>query len=359
MRRLAEIIQHYGHDMLIPCDDQALTSVVKHYDELEKLLFVACPPPQITNQVLNKAITLDVARQCGIPVPKTVLVSRSSELHEFVGHIPFPWILKPAEKELHQEEIKSCRIDCVQDISRRFPDQRPFIPAMLLQEYCQGYGVGVEVLLHGGKCLAMFQHRRLKEIPYTGGMAVTAIAEIPDPVLAKSSLTLLRALRWNGIAMVEFKVTPVEGRAILMEVNGRYWGTVSLPILAGIDLPLYQWQLNHGEVPQVPAGYEPGIKWRWCVGHLARLHGMLLGSFHFSASRKALASALADMPSILSSKVKDPELTLSDPMPLAMDFAATMRHILSTDFDILRRRLPWRVGSKRKSVQIVRTFLGD
>ena len=64
-----------------------------------------------------------------------------------------------------------------------FPTAREFTPPMLLQEYCAGAGVGVEMLMHEGNCLGVFQHRRLKELPYTGGVSVTAIAEQPDPGL--------------------------------------------------------------------------------------------------------------------------------------------------------------------------------
>ena len=32
--------------------------------------------------------------------------------------------------------------------------------------------------------------------------------------------------------MVEFKINPADGSAVLMEVNGRYWGSIGLPIAA-------------------------------------------------------------------------------------------------------------------------------
>ena len=34
---------------------------------------------------------------------------------------------------------------------------------------------------------------------------------------------------------MEFKVDPADGTTTLMEVNGRYWGSISLPLLAGMD----------------------------------------------------------------------------------------------------------------------------
>ena len=107
VEQLSQFIQDRGHDMLIPADDQALTAMTEHYDDFKDLLHVACPPPQITRLVLSKASTLDIAKQCGIRVPNTVVVSNSAQLSDLVGSFPFPWVLKPAEKETRVEETKS------------------------------------------------------------------------------------------------------------------------------------------------------------------------------------------------------------------------------------------------------------
>ena len=56
-----------------------------------------------------------------------------------------------------------------------------------------------------------------------------------DPVLYDCSVRLLAALRWTGLAMVEFKVGP--RGPILMEVNGRVWGSLPLAVMSGVDFP--------------------------------------------------------------------------------------------------------------------------
>ena len=49
---------------------------------------------------------------------------------------------------------------------------------VLLQEYYTGEGHGVELLLDEGRPLAMFQHKRLREIPIHGG--ASALRESVD-----------------------------------------------------------------------------------------------------------------------------------------------------------------------------------
>ena len=219
---------------------------------------------------------------------------------------------------------------------------------MLLQEYCSGVGIGVEMLMHEGTCLAVFQHRRLKELPYTGGVSVTAIAEHPDPALVEFSLALLRALQWEGVAMVEFKVNAEAGSAVLMEVNGRYWGTVSLPISVGIDFPLYDWQVAHGEQFDIPRTYAAGIKWRFTVGYLERLYGLLAAARHSAAAREALHDSLLNLPEDFGPQVFDSTLTLMDPMPAAALFLQAMKYFVFQGIGALLKRLVPRLP-KRES----------
>ena len=82
----------------------------------------------------------------------------------------------------------------------------------LLQEFCPGDGIGIEVLFHDNQPLTMFQHRRLKELPVSGGGSVTSISEPLDPELAEQAVALLRKLNWEGVAMVEFKYDRAERR---------------------------------------------------------------------------------------------------------------------------------------------------
>jgi predicted ATP-grasp superfamily ATP-dependent carboligase len=191
--------------------------------------------------------------------------------------------------------------------------------------------------MHKGECSAIFQHRRLKELPYDGGFAVTAVAESPDPALIQSSRTLLRALQWEGIAMVEYRVNPVDGRAVLMEINGRYWGSISLPAILGIDFPLYHWKQVHGESPEVPGAYVAGTKWRWTVGYIARLHSLLAQAKRSGSAREALFLTLKQLPCDFGPMTRDSLFTLSDPMPAVLELLGAVKFISLYDVKALLR----------------------
>jgi predicted ATP-grasp superfamily ATP-dependent carboligase len=329
--------------MVIPTDDQMLLALTEHYDELRDCAYIACPPPAVAWKILDKAATLDVAQKCGLRIPKTRVISNSTQLFELASCLSFPWVLKPARKELNIEENKSLTLKSASEVAARFPTPRQFTPPMLVQEYCGGHGVGVEMLLHNGECVAVFQHRRLKEFPYTGGFSVSAIAEAPDPLLVQQSLTLLRALQWEGPAMVEFKIIDANGSAVLMEINGRYWGTISLPIYAGVNFPLYHWQAVHGETPVMLPECAVGTKWRWTVGHMYRLHDLILAARKSKGARGELFRGPIRDSRTFRAPEYDALFASNDPMPALFEMFRTLDCLARCDLDALVKRVFKRV----------------
>jgi protein-tyrosine-phosphatase len=76
--------------------------------------------------------------------------------------------------------------------------------------------------------------------------------------------------------MVEFRRNDEDGRYALMEVNGRYWGSVGLALRCGVDFPYYDWQIAHGATPRVNATYRAGIRARWLADDIRRLVEVVL-----------------------------------------------------------------------------------
>ena len=88
---------------------------------------------------------------------------------------------------------------------------------------------------------------------------------------------ILESVGWHGVAMVEFKVT-AEGTPYLIEVNGRFWGSLQLAIDSGVDFPWLLYQLANGTKVDEVTGYAVGVTWRWLLGDFTRLCKVLLGN---------------------------------------------------------------------------------
>jgi predicted ATP-grasp superfamily ATP-dependent carboligase len=261
-------------DMLIPVSDTALGMICDHHDRLASMLRLTCPEPDVVRRVLNKRLTLEAAEQCGVPVPKTHWIPDRATLDIVGPSLRFPLVAKPYSKA-KDSSFKVRYLPDAEELKRAFEADSHFGINNLIQEFVAGEGVGIGVLLHNGAPIAMFQHRRLKELPVTGGVSVMAVSEALDPLLSEYALSLLHTIQWEGVAMVEFKYDRTERRAVLMEVNGRYWGSISLAVQAGVDFPYYHWQIMHGQPPWAHSSYRTGLRWRWATGDLLRVRELV------------------------------------------------------------------------------------
>ena len=333
---LLGLVREQPFDLILPASDPALAALAGLYDVLSPLLHVGCPPPSTVERVLNKSLTLQIAQRCGLRVPFTRSISSAAELDSISPQLRFPVVVKP-ERKGSASAGRVFYFSSLADLSSALRSRG--WGNVLLQEYCPGAGVGVEILIHNGECVASFQHRRLKEAPASGGVAVVAVSESVSPQLLESSMALLRALEWEGVAMVEFRVDSATGSSVLMEVNGRFWGSVSLPILAGIDFPLYYWQLLHGEKPCVPPRYAVGLRWRWSPGCVERIQSLLSRGGREVTPRRSklmdLLSALADF----SPVTKEALWSWRDPAPFFAELGGAIRVFLTSALKSASRRL--------------------
>jgi predicted ATP-grasp superfamily ATP-dependent carboligase len=142
---------------------------------------------------------------------------------------------------------------------------------VLLQERILGPGVGVFLLRWDGRTLASFAHQRLREKPPAGGVSVYSEGVNPPAGIVAGAEALLAALEWRGVAMVEFKVHEPTGIPYLMEVNGRFWGSLQLAIDSGVDFPALLVEAALGRSVQPVHQYSSGRRLRWCLGDLDHL----------------------------------------------------------------------------------------
>lgn len=340
---LLALVSQGTFDLILPAGDPALATLANLYNELSPLLRLGCPSPFSIERVLNKSLTLEIAQRCGIRVPFTCTISNSSEIESIAPRLRFPVVVKPEKKGA--SAFRVFYFNTLTELSSALKNHE--WGSVLLQEYCPGVGVGVELLMHNGECVAKFQHRRLREAPATGGVAVVAVSEEPDPALLQSSVALLRALEWEGPAMVEFRDEREKGVSTLMEVNGRFWGSVSLPIMAGVNFPLYYWQLLHGEQPRVPARYAVGMKWRWSPGYLERLHSIMSRSTGAVGRKPSRVKELLRAPADFSPLIKEALWSWSDPAPFFAELGLVLKVLLSGALKAaFRRLLPRRLKSR-------------
>jgi hypothetical protein len=126
----------------------------------------------------------------------------------------------------------------------------------VVQGHVPGQGVAAFFLRAGGRIVAEMMHRRVHEVPYTGG--VSSLRETWwHSAIVEDAREKLRASGWNGVAMMEYRWDAATDRFAFVEMNARFWGSLHLALYAGADFPrllLDLWQGLPVAPPRVPVG---------------------------------------------------------------------------------------------------------
>lgn len=234
------------------------------------------PEPEAYRRASNKAELLQVARRVGIDIPNSIRFETPGEVAPgSLTPLAPPYVVKPgrsvAEADGRRVET-AVKYAADREELAHLAEKIPLAAyPILVQEYIRGGGEGIFLLRWEHQTLATFAHRRIREKPPSGGVSVYREAVAPDPALARASERLLEALDWRGVAMVEFKRSDSDGIPYLMEVNGRFWGSLQLAVDAGVDFPALLASAALGNNPDPVTEYRTGIRCRWWWGDVDHL----------------------------------------------------------------------------------------
>ncbi|MCP4353995.1 MAG: hypothetical protein GY795_51775 [Desulfobacterales bacterium] len=244
------------YDLVIPTADNYLVLIVRNRDKLEKLAKLAVPSDKGFIYTYNKSKTFELARSLGVPCPKTKKTDHIESIEQIVKEFSFPMIVKPVSSKVWQNNTRhSLNVELAKDrkeLELKLSRVLRFCP-VLIQSFHEGIGVGQELLMNKGSLVAAFQHERIHEPMKGGGSSYRKSAE-PDPGLLRHSLDMMKELEWTGVAMVEYKYDKETRESVLMEINGRFWGSLPLAVVAGVDFPALLFDLMmHNKMPKKPA----------------------------------------------------------------------------------------------------------
>ena len=182
---------------------------------------------------------MQLATQLKVPIPETFFVP-NGRLEKILSSLySYPVVVKPGRSVISvNDDLCVTGVHYAHNATElnRLYDKIDYLQQpSLIQRRVEGEGQGVFALMNKGKPVALFAHRRLREKPPSGGVSVLreSIA-LPQP-MTEYALRLLQYTGWHGVAMVEFKVDRQTGAPLLMEVNGRFWGSLQLALDASVN----------------------------------------------------------------------------------------------------------------------------
>ena len=243
---------------------------------------VGCAPDELLTRAFDKAETLRRADACGVRIPPTHYPKSLAECFAAAEEVGLPCIVKPRRSnawngKAFMPTLAPVYVNRREDLAKALESRRQGEDWPLVQGYVEGQGKGVFALCERGRAAAWFAHERLRDTRPTGSSSSLRRSISLDERLLKPAERLLAALEWHGPAMVEFKDDGVNPPC-LMEVNGRFWGSLQLGIDAGIDFPLLWVNILKGEAVRASTRYEEGLTLRWLWGDVKRMIWIMRGA---------------------------------------------------------------------------------
>jgi D-aspartate ligase len=263
---LLEAARRYPGALLVPASDAPLCTIARHKTSLEDAgLIVAIDDQEVTDVLLNKAKTYDLARSARVPIPASSAASNEADVRRFCAYAGFPAVLKPELSHTYRElvGVKWTRVESVQEAVRAYTVARSLSLEVLLQELIPGdelCGAVYNSYFWNGEPLVEFTSRKIRNSPpETGSPSVVVSEWIPEA--AELGRRLLRAAKFSGYSCTEFKLDPRDGEYKLMEVNARHNLSSLLATRCGLNFPWMQYEhLVKGLAP-VQRNYEQGVYW--------------------------------------------------------------------------------------------------
>ncbi len=264
---LLEAVAAKRPDVLLPMSDYTTFVVSTLAQSLAPLTRFATPPVDSFRTAHDKLALLELASRLGIGTPRTYCPGSRSDLVEIARSIEYPAVFKlrkgagaiglgfPASADA---------LLLLYDALGTYADEIYSAERPLVQEFVPGPIHDACALFAHGEPVAVLTQVRSLMHPPDGGVGI--LNETTDDSRVRSlAVELLRALRWHGPAMVEFKEDTRDGTLKLIEINPRFWGTLDLGIQAGVDFPRLTVELALSGSVVPPDGYRVGERYRWAI----------------------------------------------------------------------------------------------
>lgn len=247
-------VQHYATPpVMYAFSDATFLTIAAYRDKLAPYCQLVLPPASSITTAFDKEQTGVLAQSLGITTIPELTQATVEE---------YPVVVKPRQSlswhggagTFGTAEFVFTAAELTEQIERftRETGQPPLIQSLIV-----GSEYGVELMCQHGKVLQSFTHKRIRSLSPRGGAATVKMTAKPTEATAtmlRIATRLCGTLNWTGPMMVEFKVERSTNTVYLMEINGRFWGSLPLPLAAGVDFVNGYYALATGApLPEVAA----------------------------------------------------------------------------------------------------------
>ncbi|MFN2616194.1 MAG: ATP-grasp domain-containing protein [Thermoleophilaceae bacterium] len=258
---LAGFVEQYGYGVLLPGSDTALLAISRHRERLEPRVRLGLPPHEAVERALDRNELETAAGRVGLPVSTQRVCDGLEAGIEAARELGFPVMVKPL-RVVSQDDGSltrhwSARADDEDSLRRIEPRLGP---RYIVQGHEPGAVVSVGGVLGGGELLGVAASRYLRTWePEAGNVAFSET--IAPGAVAEAAASLVRELGWEGIFELEL-IERGDGSFVPIDFNPRVYGSITLAVRAGANLPAIWARRVLGD-REAPLAARPGVRYRW------------------------------------------------------------------------------------------------
>lgn len=280
-------VSKYKIDLILPICEESTKKLIVHREQLaSKELLVPLSSFENFKKATNKVDLAMHLGMSGISHPKTKIVKPNS-INEDKFQLDYPVIAKPSES-MDGFGIKYLSNETqLQEFYRCL--SRPYV----LQEYIDGYDIDCSVLCKDGNVIAytiqrgiLFESRKFSPAIGLEFLQQKEILEIVKKMMA--------SLEWNGVAHIDLRYDNNAKNFKVIEINGRFWGSVDASMATGLNFPhLYCMLARQKEIQQIEYAHIKFYNLKGLVA-LIKKNPLVLLKWSFINKHTALPFAIKD-----------------------------------------------------------------
>lgn len=230
--------------VLFPITDREILPTLKWKKKLEKYFFIPMADLNIVDQLFNKKKLYKLLKELNINHPKTYFPENISDVEQLRKRIQYPCIIKPTyhNKILDELGVKLFKVDSKEELvekTKRFFQNnsdfiiQEFVPSIDSDFYHLGYFID-----KSNSYKISFPFHRVRGFPLNKG-GCSFVENIDQPELEQIIEYIIKEIKFFGVLEAEFVKDKRNQSFKLIEINPRFWKTISYPSSRGLNFPVF------------------------------------------------------------------------------------------------------------------------
>jgi predicted ATP-grasp superfamily ATP-dependent carboligase len=277
VRAVGGLVERHKIDIVLPVTDFGVEFVVRNKQALSE--FAALPPlPDLDLlRLTNDKWSLQCyAQENDFPVPVSVLVGQAGNAmldNPDLGSIKYPALLKPT---LLAGGHGIVELKDSSDLARAWADGAVIKGCRyMLQSYVPGADISLYLYSREGEILAYTLQRSLSNKAHSFGPQ-KIMEFLDDGKTIELARDLIRAIKWNGVACIDFRIDLEDDTRKLIDFNPRFGQAILGCLAAGVNFPLIACLDAVGA--EYPEMHQSAVRYAHPVTHAKMLVSGLFGN---------------------------------------------------------------------------------